>query len=302
VTTDIALVLDSAMRLAVPLLFVALGELVAERAGTLNISVEGMMLGSAFGAAWGSSVTNSALLGAVIGIGVGALVALVQATLSHRVTVNQFVVGLALNILVLGATTFLFSSIALDTQQFGRWKVPLLARLPIVGDALFEGRIPFFLIYGLVPLVWWVLHRTRWGLEVQAVGENPAAADASGVAVNRVRRQAIMFCGLCAGLGGAYLAVGGIGAFSPNMTAGRGFIAIAAVIFGGWSVRGTVLGCLLFGAADALRLALPAIGFSLNAQLLISAPYLLAILAMMFFAHGAHQPQELGRGYERRAV
>jgi ABC-type uncharacterized transport system permease subunit len=302
VNHDIALILDSAMRLAVPLLFVALGELVAERAGTLNISVEAMMLGAAFGAALGSSATDSALAGLSIGVATGVAIALVQAVMSHRLTIDQFVVGLTLNILVLGVTSFLFSSLEIDTHQFGRWKLPLLVRLPLVGDALFEGRVPFFLIYALVPFVWWVLYRTRWGLEVQAVGENPVAADVSGIDVNRRRRQSILFCGACAGFGGAYLSVGGIGTFSPNMTAGRGFIAIAAVIFGAWTVRGTVIGCLLFGGADALRLALPAIGFSLNPQLLISAPYLLALAAMLLFARADRQPIALGRPFERRAL
>lgn len=299
---EVTVVLESACRLAAPLAFVGLGELVAERAGTLNISVEGMMLGGAYAAALGSSASGSTLVGLFVGVGAGFAVALTQALLAQRLTINQFVVGLTLNVLVLGLTSYLFSSVDMTARQFGVLRIPGLADLPIVGEALFSQRWPFYAVYVLIPLVWWLLHRTRWGLELQAVGENPQAADVSGILVSRRRRQAIYFCGLCAGLGGAFLTTGAIGTFSPNMTAGRGFIAIAAVIFGGWTVRGTLLGVMIFGGADALRLALPAIGVKVNTQLLISAPYLLAILAMLVLAQGSRQPASLGTAFERRSA
>lgn len=297
-SSDIAVVLESTMRLSVPLLFVALGELIAERSGSLNISVEGMMLGAAFGAAAGSSLTGSPWGGLAFGLASGFAVALLQAQLSHRLTINQFVIGLTLNILVLGLTSFLFSSLTISPDAFPVLSLPLLSGLPVVGKALFSGPLPFFAIYVLVPVVWWILQRSRWGLDLRACGEGPAAAQVSGVPVNRRRREAIYVCGLFAGLGGTYLSIGVIGVFSPNMTAGRGFIAIAAVIFGAWTVRGTVLGCLVFGGADALRLALPAIGVTLNPQLLISAPYLLALLTMILFARGDRQPRTLGIAFE----
>ena len=301
-TGDIALLLDSATRLAVPLAFVAMGELIAEKAGTLNISVEGAMLSGAFAAVVGSSVSGSAMIGLLVGIAAGGAVALVQAFLSHALSVNQFVVGLTLNILALGLTTFLFASLSFDPERFSVWSIPLLAQLPLVGEALFEQRAPFFAIYLLVPLAWFLIHRTRWGLEVQAVGENPQAADVTGISVNLRRRQAIIIGGLYAGLGGAFLSIGAIGGFSPNMTAGRGFIAIAAVIFGAWSIRGTLLGCFVFGFMDALRLALPALGIELNPQLLIASPYIMALLAMYIFRQRQRQPRMLGIGFERRAV
>ena len=134
---------------------------------------------------------------------------------------------------------------------------------------------------------------------MRSVGENPKAADVTGVHVNRRRRQGLLICGALAGFGGAYLAVGEVGTFNSNMTAGRGFIVIAAVIFGGWTLRGTLAGCLLFGGVDALRLALPAIGHALNPQLLIASPYVLALVAMMFFAKGARQPGALAQPFER---
>lgn len=299
---DLTLILESAMRLAVPLAFVAIGELVAEKAGTLNISVEGAMLASAFSAVAVSSATSSAVVGLLAGVLTGVVVALLQSQLSHRLTVNQFVVGLTLNILALGITGYLFASSDFDAERFPVWSIPLLAEIPVIGSPLFEQRAPFFLVYPLVPLLGWLLYRTRWGLEAQAVGENPQAADVTGLDVNRIRRQAIVLGGACSGLAGAYLSIGAIGGFSPNMTAGRGFIAIAAVIFGGWSVRWTLAGCLLFGFMDALRLALPPIGIELNPQLLIASPYLMAIAAMLFFARTQRQPSVLGVGFERRAA
>jgi simple sugar transport system permease protein len=302
VSGDIGVILDSTSRLAAPLLFVGLGELVAERAGTLNISVEAMMLGGAYGAALASSASGSVVVGLLAGVLVGLVVALVQANLSHRLSLDQFVVGLTLNVLLLGLTSFLLSSVDMTSLQFGKFAVPLLSDLPWVGRALFDQRLPFYALYVLIPLVWWLLQRTRWGLEVRAVGEDPHAADSSGVPVLRRRRQAVVFCGLLSGLGGAYLSVGVIGTFTQNMTAGRGFIAIAAVIFGAWTVRWTVVGCLLFGAADALRLALPALGVVLNSQLLIASPYLLALLAMLLLSRGKRQPLALALPFRREAT
>ncbi len=291
---DVSFILSSTSRLAGPLLFVALGELIAERSGALNISVEGMMLGSAFGAALGSDLTNSPGLGIAIGVLVGLLLAAIQALLSHRLTVNQFVVGIAINILALGLTGYLLQTYQIYPENLQKVEVPLLHDIPLVGKALFAQSAPFYLLYAVIPLVFWLIWRSRWGLEVRACGENPTAANVTGIPVNKRRRQAVYICGLLAGYGGAYLSIGVVGQFSPNMTAGRGFIAIAAVIFGGWTLRGTVLGCLLFGGADALRLAMPALGYELNPQLLIAAPYLLALVAMVFFARRNRQPAALG--------
>jgi ABC-type uncharacterized transport system permease subunit len=294
---DLTVILESTSRLAVPLLFVALGELIAERAGTLNLSVEAMMLGSAFGAVALSDVMGSPVLGLIGGVGCGLLIAVFQAEFSHRLTVNQFLIGIALNILVLGLTGYLFATYQIVPQIFHKVEIPLLHQIPIVGKALFGQSAPFYAIYALIPALGWVLWRSRWGLEVRAAGEDPDAATLTGVRVNRRRREAIYLCGLCAGYGGAYLSIGVVGSFSPNMTAGRGFIAIAAVIFGAWTMKGTIAGCLVFGAADALRLALPALGYQLNAELLISAPYLLALVAMILFVRRNRQPAALGLTY-----
>jgi simple sugar transport system permease protein len=256
-----------------------------------------MLLGSAFSGALGSWLAGSALAGLATAILCGLLIASVQALLSHRLAVDQFITGLSLNLLALGVTSFLFASFDMDSESMGTFRVPLLADLPLVGDALFDQSWLFYLLYPLVPCTWWLLYRTRWGLQVRSVGENPESCEVTGIDVKKRRRQAISWCGLMCGLGGAYLSVGLIGSFTPNMTAGRGFIAIAAVIFGRWTIRGTVAACIVFGGTDALRLALPALGFELTPQLLIAAPYLLALVAMLLIRPGRQGPAALGRGY-----
>jgi ABC-type uncharacterized transport system permease subunit len=299
---DVELILESTARLGSLLLFIALGELLAERAGALNISVEGMALGGAFSASLVASESGSPVLGLVVGVAVGFAIASIQAVLSHRLTINQFVVGLAINLLVLGVTSYLEAQIDIGRGQVAVVAIPFLSDIPVVGGALFEQRWIFYFIYPLIPLTWWLLMRTRWGLELRSVGEDPEAASITGIPVQRRRRQATCACGLYAGLGGAFLSVGLIGGFTPNMTAGRGFIAIAAVILGSWAVGGTVMGALIFGGADALRLALPAIGVDVAPQLLIAAPYLVALVTMFVFAQGRRQPAALGRGYEGLAA
>jgi ABC-type uncharacterized transport system permease subunit len=296
---DTTTILASAMRLSVPLGFAACGEYVAERAGTLNISVEAMMLGGAFGGAATASAVGNPAVGLLGGAAVGLAIGIVHGNFSHRLSANTFVVGLTLNALILGLTSYLINSFNLKDELMGQTSVPGFSGIPVIGDPLFNQPWPCYLLYLLIPATWFVVQRTRWGLEVRAVGEHPQAADVTGIEVNKRRRQTLMLCGLLSGVGGAYLVVAEVGIFNSNMTAGRGFIVIAAVIFGGWTLRGTILGCLLFGAADALRLALPALGYQLNPELLISAPYLLALLAMMFFAKRHRQPGALAQPFER---
>jgi simple sugar transport system permease protein len=236
------------------------------------------------------------LIGAAAGMGVG----IIHANLSHRLTANPYVVGLTLNVLALGITSYLFAAHGnLNPRQAGVLTIPGLNHIPILGKPLFQERWPCFLLIALIPAIWWLVERSRFGLEVRAVGERPEAADVSGIHVNKRRRQALYLDGLLAGLGGAVLSVAEVGLFNQNMTAGRGFIVIAAVIFGGWTLLGTMIGCLLFGAADALRLALPPLGVVLNPELLISAPYLLALIAMCFFAKRNRPPAALGLPFVR---
>jgi ABC-type uncharacterized transport system permease subunit len=299
---SVTTILSAAVRLSVPLTFAACGEYVAERAGTLNLSVEAMMLSGAYAGSLGSSVTHNAGAGLLWGAAVGLLVGVIHGNLSHRLQANPFVVGITLNVLALGLTSYLLDTVVMHPHQVGILTVPVLSHIPIVGRPLFSQRWPALLLYALVPFVWWLVQRTRWGLEIRSVGENPRAADVTGIDVNLRRREALMWCGLLSGFGGAYLAVGEVGTFNSNMTAGRGYIVIAAVIFGGWRLRGTIAGCFLFGGADALRLALPALGYTLNPQLLVAAPYLLALVVMCFIAQRARQPGSLAQPFERGAV
>ncbi|WP_326552289.1 ABC transporter permease [Micromonospora sp. NBC_01813] len=296
---NIATILSSGARLTIPLAFAACGEYVAQRAGTLNISVEAMMLGAAFGSIAVASATGSATIGLAAGALIGVLIAVVHANLSHRAQINTFVVGLVLNALVLGLTSYLITISTFTGHQVGRVDIPVLRDIPIIGPMLFVQRWPAYLLLIAIPLTWWLVERSRWGLELRAVGENPQAADVSGIKVNHRRRQALLFCGLLAGLGGAYLAVGEVGSFNQNMTAGRGYLVIAAVIFGAWRLGRTMIGCAVFGLADAMRLALPSLGITVNSQLLIAAPYLLALLAMLIFATAHREPRALAQPFQR---
>lgn len=281
------------------LLFAASGEWIAERAGTINISVEAMLLSGAFTGAIGFDLTDSVGLAMIAGALGGMIVAGVQAEMSHRLAADQFVVGLTLNILVLGLAGFLDREIGPSAKSAGVLEIPLLSDLPLIGQALFGQRWPFYLLYLVVPLSWWLTFRTRWGLEVRASGEDPQSADVSGIDVNRRRRQAIYYAGLTSGLGGAFLVFVQIGDFNESIVGGRGFIAIAAVIFGGWTLRGTVAGCVLFAGALSFRLSIQGLGYELNSELLQALPFLVTIFAMAIFAKRVRPPAALAQPFMR---
>lgn len=294
-----AVTYESAARGAVLLLFAASGEWVAERAGTLNISVEGMLLSGAFAAAVAIDATGSVAVALIAGALAGLLLSAVQANLSHRLPADQFVVGLTINILVLGLVGFLDNELEPAVSSVDVFEVPLLSDIPLVGGALFGQIWPFYLIYPLIPFVWWLVYRTRWGLEVRSVGEDPNSADVSGIQVNKRRRETIYLAGITSGLGGAYLLTE-VNSFVDSIIGGRGFIAIAAVIFGGWTLKGSVAGCLLFGAVVSFRLSLPAAGVeSVNTEFLQALPYLVTIAGMALFAHRVRPPAALTRPFLR---
>lgn len=283
----------SAFQLSLLFVFAASGEWVAERAGTLNISVEGMLLAGAFGAVVGNDLLGGAAGGLLIGCLFGVTIAALQANLSHRLTANQFVVGLALNVLVLGLTAFLAGTYDFGSARAAELRIPVLVDIPLFGDALFGRPWPAYFVYPLVPAMWWLVYRTRWGLEVRAVGENPQSADVSGIDVNARRRQAIMIAGLTSGFGGAFVVLGQVGSFQSGIVNGRGFIVIAAVIFGGWTLRGAVIGGVLFGLVEALSIAISANGYSVDPLILDAAPYVVAIGVVLLFAGRVRQPRAL---------
>lgn len=295
----------AALRLSAALGFAALGETISQRAGMLNISLEGMILGSAFASVIGSAATGSALLGVLSGMAAGATVAYVQAVFSLRLKADQIIVGLALNLAVLGLTTFAFrglyhSSIS-NVAGLVRIDIPVVHSIPLLGEAVFSQDILFYLLlFVAAPLAWWLLWRTAWGLNVRACGDNPWAADAAGVRVERTRLQAVLLCGAFAGVAGAELAIGQLRGFSEGMSAGRGFLCIAAVIFGRWQIGGTLAACLVFGTGQALQFQLPALGYSVPPQLLVAIPYLLALMAVVLLGGGRGAPAALMRTFERR--
>ena len=285
---------------AVVLLFAASGELVAEKAGTINISLEGMMLAGAFGAAVTVDATGSVWLALLIAAGAGLVVACVQANMSHRLPADQFVVGLVLNVLVLGVVGFLAGEIEPQSAVVDRLEVPLLAEIPLLGPALFDQPWVLYLVYPLVPAIWWLLYRSRWGLEVRATGEDPNASDVSGLHVNKLRRQTIYLAGITAGIGGGYFLFARSGRFEDSLIGGRGFIAIAAVIFGGWTLKGTVAGCVLFGLVGSFVLTIPSLGYSsIDPAFLAMAPNIVTIAAMALFAKRVRQPAALARPFIR---
>lgn len=281
------------------LAFVAAGEWVAERSGTLNISVEGISLGGAFTSAIGYHISDSMLVALITGVLGGLIIAGVQAEMSHRLSADQFVVGLTLNILVLGLVGFLDNEIQPETKLAARWEIPLLSDIPLVGQALFGQRWPFYVLYLLVPVTGWLVYRTRWGLELRSVGENPQSADVSGIDVNKRRRQGIYYAGFTSGLGGWFLLFGQVGIFEDSIVGGRGFIAIAAVIFGGWTLRGTIAGCIVFAGALSFRLSVQGLGYEVNSELLQSLPFIVTLVGMAVFAHRVRPPAALARPFMR---
>jgi ABC-type uncharacterized transport system permease subunit len=290
----------NAMIAAAVLLFAALGELVAEKAGTINISLEGMMLAGAFAAAAGVDVTGSTWAALAMAGVAGLIVAWVQANMSHRLPANQFVVGLVLNVLVLGVVGFLTSELEPESTVVPRLKIPLVSEIPLVGPALFDQPWVLYLVYPLIPAIWWLLYRTRWGLTVRAIGEDPNSADVSGIDVNRLRRQAIYLAGITAGIGGGYFLFARSGRFEDSLIGGRGYIAIAAVIFGGWTLKGTVGGCVLFGLVGSFALTIPSLGYEgVDPAFLAIAPAVVTILAMALFAKRVRQPGALARPFVR---
>jgi len=298
-SVNASIVISGVVAESTPILFAANGEYMAERAGTLNISVEGMMLAGAFTSIAVASATTNLILGMLAGIAAGLLVAAIHANFSHRLAANTFVVGLTLDALVLGATDYFATVLKPMPAQFPPVTVPLLSKIPAIGSSIFVQPWPFYLLFLLVPAVYWAVERTNWGLQLRASGENPGAADATGIRVNVRRRQSLYLCGILSGLGGSYLSLCIVGAFNFDMTAGVGFVVIAAVIFGGWTLRGAVLGGLLFGSASAMSLVLPTLGTTVNPQFLLALPYMAALVAMVFLAKTHRAPAALAQPFTR---
>ncbi len=300
----LAVFAGSTLRLAIPLVLSATGELVSERAGVLNMSVEGMMLTGAFAGATGAVATGSPMLGLLIGIVAVLPVALLQAFLSITLRANQVVTGIGINILVLGATTLAYREIfggrsRTEVPGFDQWHPPLLSQIPVFGDAVFSQVWLVYLALALVAVVAWTLRATAVGLAVHSAGSEPKAVEKSGMSVTAVRYGAVLFTGVLSAIGGCFLSIGDIHTFTEGMTSGAGYLAIAAVIFGNWKVGRMLLACLLFGGATALQFQLPAWGIQVPNALLIMLPYLMALLAVGGLVGRQSAPAYLGQAYKR---
>lgn len=311
------LLLDSMIRLSVPLLFAALAGLFSERSGIFDISLEGKMLGAAFAAAAAAAVMDSALAGLLAGILVSVALALVHGFASITQRGNQIVSGVAINFVALGLTVLLgqawFSQGGRTPQlspdgRFGELTLPFadqLADVPFLGP-LYEGiisghNILVYVAFLMVPLSWWVLFRTRFGLRLRAVGENPAAVDTAGVSVIWLRYRAVIVCGLLCGFAGAYLSIAQASGFTKDMTAGRGFIALAALIFAKWKPVPVMMACLLFGLLQAIpiqypQISLPGIGI-VPGQVMQALPYVLTVVLLAGFIGKAIPPKAGGVPY-----
>jgi ABC-type uncharacterized transport system permease subunit len=306
VTLDsIGLLLTAAVALAAPLLYAALGEMISESAGVINIQLEGMMLTGAFTGVYGAHATHNIVFGFVAAICGGALLAAIHGVTCLVFRANQIVSGVVLNILALGATSYglvvlLGSNAGNSVETLRALRIPVLAEIPILGTALFDQNVMVYLAFLLVPCIWWLVWRTGFGLALQAAGERPHAADSLGVRVGRMRWIALLACGALAGLGGAQLTLAGIGAFTQNVTAGRGFIALAAVVFGGWRPLGVLFAILLFALADAFQIRAQALGIHIPYQFLAMLPYLVTILALTLLVRRRRPPSSLGVNFARQ--
>lgn len=301
---SLAGLIAGSVTLAVPLVFGSLSGVLCERAGVVNIAIEGQLLGGAFTAALVASMTKSPFIGLLAAAVAGAVVSMVLALFSIKYLVNQIIVGVVLNVLVSGLTGFLFSTVMqANKAQFnspGRLPIidiPVLSSIPLVGPILFKQSVVGYLMYVAVIVVWVGLFKTKWGLRVRAVGEHPQAADTLGIKVNATRFWNVTLGGAVAGIGGSFFTLVAIDSFTEEISGGRGFIAIAALIFGRWNPIGAFFAALLFGFADNLQSIVTIIGTPVPSQFMAMLPYLVTVLAVAGLVGRSRPPAADGIPY-----
>lgn len=297
-------ILASTVRNATPLVFAAMGGMFSERSGVVNIALEGLMLISAFAGVAGAFLSGSAWVGLGFAVAAGLLFALIHALMCVTFEADQIISGTAINLLALGGTGFLMVEVfgqggtSPRVEQFGAVGIPLLSDIPIIGQAFFDQSLLVYLMYLLIPVTFFVVFRTPFGLRLRATGEVPEAVDTAGVSVYRMRYYGVALSGMLAALGGAYLSMGLLSAFTENMTGGRGFIALAALIFGRWNPIGAAGAALLFGFAQAIT-------FRAGGQEVIPIeflqmlPYILTIVVLAGFGGRAIAPAAIGKPYRK---
>ncbi len=298
--------LQGAIMLSVPLIFGSMAGLLCEKSGVINIAIEGQLLFAAFVSAVVASITQNVFLGLISAPIAGSLISLILAFFSIRFQVDQVILGFVINVLVLGLTSFFYTTLLIPYED--RWNVggsfstlpiPLLSKIPIIGPTLFNQTIIVYLMYAFIIFIQIALFKTKWGLRTRAIGEVPVAADSVGVDVNKLRFRNVMLAGLVAGTGGAYFTVGTIGPFSQSMTAGAGFIALACLIFGKWTPRGAILAALFFGFANNLQGNLSIIGVSIPSEFMLMIPYVATIIAVSGVVGRVRAPAADGIPYLR---
>lgn len=292
--------LAGTLRLATPIMYAALGETLAQRSGVLNVGIEGAMLAGAFLAFYGSVTTGSPWFGLLFAMAGGAFFGLLHAVLCVSLRVDQIVAGIALVVLGLGFSGFAFrltlgaANRPPDAPTFAKLDFGALSKVEFLGPVLFGHHALVYAGLAAALVLYWILHRSTWGLEIRAMGESPAAADAVGVRVVRTRYLCTTIGGVMAGMGGAYLSIAQVGGFVENMVSGRGFIAIACVVFGRWNPLGVMAAALFFGLADAAQIRLQVLNPDIPYQFFVMLPYVLAVVFLILFAGHGRMPAALG--------
>jgi simple sugar transport system permease protein len=281
-------ILFSTIRLATPLLLAALGGLLSERSGVINIALEGMMLAGAFTSAVVTYYVGDPWIGLVAGVGAGVFIAAIHAVACIQFDSDQVVTGTAINILMLGVPPLVSSALFETTGS-----TPSIPQANLIPNA------PIVLAFALVPILWYMLYRTPYGLRLRAVGENPEAADTAGISVARIRYTGVLLSGALAAIGGVYLAIGQSSLFTRNMSAGRGFIALAALIFGKWRPVQTMFACLLFGFAEAASIQMQGVIPHVRVEYIQIFPYVLTMIVLAGFIGSSRAPRALGQPYEK---
>lgn len=300
-------ILASTLRIATPVLTAALGELVAERSGVLNMGVEGMMLTGAFVGFYVTYLTDSLWLGILGGMLAGAVMSLIMAVMGVSLRLNQTVTGLGINLLAFGLTFYWYrvtydfggDSTMPTVEIFPPVEIPVISNIPFIGEILFSQRFFTYVAFLLVPIISFFLYRTKYGMALRGIGENPRAVDSKGLSVRRYQYLAVIFGGLMAGLGGALLPLGSTALFVTNITAGRGWLAIVLVIAGNWIPWRVLIAALIFAFLDAFQLQLQGLGVQIPFQVLLALPYIAAIIVMMSARAKSEAPSALGVPYAR---
>ncbi len=295
-------IISSGIRLATPYLYASIGEMFGQRSGVLNLGVEGQMLLGAFAAFYVALNTGNLWLGVLTAMGVGALMGLAMAFVTVNLQAKQGISGIGFYLFGLGMSNLLFQKMigTVETVQgFPKVPIPLLSKIPVVGDIFFSQNLLVYLAFLLVPAAWFVLYKTTLGLKIRAVGENPEAADSLGVSVARVRYLTIITGGIFSGIAGASLSIALLNVFQQNMTAGQGFIAVALVYFGGWRPWGVLGGALLFSLVNALQLWIQVLGIPIPSEFAVMMPYILTILVLTVSVSKVRGPSALTKIFER---